>query len=313
MKGSGDRTIGAMRVAIVALAIAMLFIVLNVPLPTWLPHSRLLGALQKTSHGLLFAGVACIALWLLGSTSWRRFLVAWLITAGLAVATELSQFLSTRNPMLTDVRMDLLGATAASALWALFSRTLTPMSAPRRAALAGVACVATVLILMPLVGPVSSLLERSHRFPILFSAEFTAALGMTESMTEDEDVAIAVRDGALDVELLAGPLPGVVITDFSPDWRGYHALVIDIENRGTLPLAIEVHMRDFGSSTADTDRFNAGSTLSPGQRTSLRFALSAVAAAPRGRTMRIDDMSIIAVYRTKPGSDRLLLHSIRLE
>lgn len=313
MKGDDHQRRSVTRVGIAALAVAVLFVVLNAPLPASLSHSRLLGTLQNASHGLLFAGVACLALWRLGSNSWRSYLTSWLIAAGLAFATELSQFLSSRDPSWEDVRVDLMGATVALAAWALFSIRRTTLSGFRRAAMAGLGCAAMSLVLLPMATPISILLERSQHFPVLFRADFAAALAMTESMTEDEDVAIAIRDGTLHVDLLGGPLPGVVITDFAPDWRGYRALVIDVENPGTLPLALEVHLRDFGSSDKGTDRFNIGSMLPPGQRTPLRLSLAKVVAAPQGRPMRIDNMMVIAVYRTGPGSEQLALHSIRLE
>lgn len=301
------------RVGLAVLVLAVLFVVLNAPLPASLSHSRLLGTLQNASHGLLFAGVAGLTLWLLGSHSWRSYLNSWLIAAGLALATELSQFLSSREPSWGDVRTDLMGATVALAAWALFRTRRTAPPGFRRAAMAGLGYAALSLILWPMLAPASVLLQRHQHFPVLFRADFASALTMTESMTADEDVAMAIRDGALQVRLLGGPLPGVVITDFAPDWRGYQALVMDVENPGALPLAIEVHMRDFGSSDRGNDRFNGRGTLPPGQRVSLSFPLTAVAQAPQGRTMRIDDMMVIALYRTEPGSDQIALHSIRLE
>ena len=309
----GKRPFSVTRVAIAVLGIAVLFALLMFPLPALVNGSRLLGALANAFHGLLFACVVGLILWLRRNTSWRGYVAAWLITAGLALVTELIQSLGSRDPSWVDVQTDLLGATAATALWPLCFQRRASISWGRRATLASVALVAVVLIFLPVMQPIANWIERGQRFPVLFSAQFSGALGMTESMTELEDVEIAVRDGALFMKLLAGPLPGVVITDFAPDWRGYQTLVIEVENPGTAPLSLEVHVRDFGSSDDRSDRFNAESRLLPGQRVPLRFALSDVAAGPRGRPMRIDALKVIAVYRIEPGSDQLVMHSIRLE
>jgi hypothetical protein len=183
----------------------------------------------------------------------------------------------------------------------------------QRAALLGVASLAAAFVCLPLIQPVSNRFERGQRMPVLFSADFKAALGMTESMTENEDVAITVRNGAVQVDLLEGSLPGVVVTDFTPNWRGHRALLVDIENPKTVPLLIELHLRDFGSSDADTDRFNARRTLLAGQRAPLLFDLSDVAEGPLGRRMKLEAMMVIAIYRIGHGSNRLILHSVRLE
>lgn len=312
-KDSGTRTGSTTRLAVAALATVALFAVLVVPLPMMVYQSRLLGAIENAVHGPLFAAVGCLAVWLLGGASWRNYLAAWLIVAGLAAGTEIAQGLGSRDPSWGDVRTDLLGATAGLALWAAYARGRAKLSRLQRAALLGVASLAAVLICIPLIRPVSNWFERSQRMPVLFSAEFRAAPDMTESMTENEDVTVAVRNGVLQVDLLAGSLPGVVVTDFTPDWRGHQALLVDIENPRAVPLSIEVHLRDFGSSDAETDRFNARRTLLPGQRAPLLFDLSDVATGPWGRRMKLEAMMVIAIYRIEHGSDRFILHSVRLE
>lgn len=313
MKQSNPPRSNSVVVGIVTLGTAFLFVVLNAPLPVSLAHSRVMGALENGLHGLLFAGVAGLARWLLSGNSWRSYLYSWLIAAGLALGTEISQFLSSRDPSWEDVRTDIFGATVALAVWGIFSRCRTETSRFRRVVLASLGCLTMAPLLAPVVLPISILLERSQRFPVLFDATFSSVMDMTESMTEDEDVAIFVRDGALQVHLLNGPLPGVVVTDFASDWRGYQALVVDVENPGILPLKLEVHLRDFGSSDDNVDRFNASATLPPGQRVSLRFPLTVIVSAPHGRKMRLDSMSIIALDRTATGSAQFSLHSIRLE
>jgi VanZ family protein len=118
-KDPANRAGSTTRVAVAALAMVALFTVLNVPLPTVVYQSRLLGAIENAAHGPLFAAVGCLAAWLLGSTSWRNYLAAWLIVAGVSVCTEIAQHLGSRNPSWGDVRTDLLGATAGLALWAV--------------------------------------------------------------------------------------------------------------------------------------------------------------------------------------------------
>ena len=132
-------------------------------------------------------------------------------------------------------------------------------------------------------------------------------------MTEDEDVLISQGPDGLSVQLRSGPIPGVVIRSFVPDWRGYKKLAVDLENPGPQPLDLEIHLRDRGSTTDNVDRFNAFRTLAPRQRTTLKFDLSAIEIGPKSRLLKLDQMSIIAIYRVNPGADRFILYAIRLE
>lgn len=291
----------------------VLLALLWTPLPPAWHGSALFAVLEDLVHGPLFAAAACFVLWLGAARSWRGYVVAWVTAALLALGTEYIQGFLAREPSWLDVRTDVLGATLGLAGWALWLDGPSAMSNRQRTAVAVLAVVVGLLMIAPAFGPTADWIDRERRFPVLFGGEFRSAIAMTESMTEDRDVRFAVQDGALAVDLLEGPLPGVVISKFAPDWRGYRSLVVEVENPEAVPLPLEVHVRDRDSTDGHSDRFTAQVRLAPGQRSMLHLALSEVEAAPQGRRMRMDALLLVAIYRIGPGSDRFRLHAIRLE
>jgi hypothetical protein len=293
--------------------LALLLVLLVVPLPSVVGGSRVLSAIEDASHGPLFVAVICLVLWVFRARSWRGHIAAWLVAAALALGSEFVQSFGSRDPSWIDVRTDLLGATAGLALWLLLTSKPGPLPNTVRSGLWVLTAVCTLWILLPVLKSVEQWVDRSQHYPVLYTTRFSGAQNMTESMTEDEDVVIGHGPDGLSVQLRSGPLPGVVIRSFVPDWRGYKKLVIDMENPDSQPLELEVHLRDRGSTTDKTDRYNSIHILAPRQRTTLQLDLSAIEAAPQSRLLKIDQMSIIAIYRVKPGADRFIVYAIRLE
>ena len=301
------------RIAVGVVGVALLCALLVIPLPSSIGGSRVFSSIEDALHGPLFAVVICLSLWVSRARSWRSYAVAWLIAALLALASEYLQGFGSRDPSWADVLTDLLGATSGLAFWLLFLHKPKLLPGAARAGLWALMVCCVFLILLPVLKSVEEWLDRSRRYPELFTTQFSGARSMTESMTEDDDVRIGFGPAGLSVLLRSGPLPGVVIRSFVPDWRGYKKLAVDVENPSTQPLQLEVHLRDRGSTTDKTDRFNAVHTLVPGQRTTLQFDLSAIEVGPQNRVLRLDQMSIIAIYRVKPGADRFIVYAIRLE
>jgi uncharacterized protein YfiM (DUF2279 family) len=258
-----------------ATGLTLLVLVLALPLPSFFSGSRVFSSLENASHGPLFAALICLLLWVFGH------LAAWLVSALLAMVSEYAQGFGSRDPSWNDVYTDLLGATAGLALWVLFSSKHKPLSSPVRTGLWMLIAACALSVSLPVLKSVEQWLDRSRQYPVLFTARFSGALSMTESMTEDEDVLISQSPDGLSVQLQSGPIPGVVIRGFVPDWRGYKKLVIDIENPDSQPLELEVHLRDRGSTTDKTDRFNAIHILAPRQRTAMQLDLSSIEAAPK--------------------------------
>jgi len=265
------------QIVIGILGVAILFAMILIPIPEKFNNSFVIGALMNAIHGPLFACMACFAAWLL------------------------------------DVLVNLLGTTSGLAIWGLFFDKQLVKSSGFAAALTVVAVVCIFTVFFPPVKTVGIWIERQNSFPVLFNAEFPEALAMTESLLELEDVNISIEEAGLSVRLLTGGPAGLVITDFSQDWRDYHALVIDLVNLGAESLSLEVHVRDAGSSHDYSDRFNAKHVLEAGQRGSFRYSLPEIEAGPESRSIQLNTMSLIAIYRVDGESDHFLLGSIKLE
>lgn len=287
----------------------MLFGLLMVPLPSAVQRSWLLPVLEDAFHGPLFAAAACLILWLLRDTPWRGYLGAGLVAVAVALLSEVMQAMGSRDPSWHDVCTDLAGISGGLAMYALVFEGL---SVGRRIALIAILLAAITWVLYPVAISIAAWHDREQRFPVLFDADLTGALGMTESMTDDRDVHIRLGNGAVDVELLAGPLPGLVVRGFVADWRGYRRLVIEIENPGPQAMRMETHIRDWVGSDARDDRFNAVREVAPG-RSALRFDLADIEAGPVGRKLHLDEMMIIALYRPEPARGSFAIRSIRLE
>ena len=301
------------QIVIGILGVAILFAMILIPIPEKFNNSFVIGALMNAIHGPLFACMACFAAWLLGNSTWRSYIFLWIALASLGLITEFAQELSSRNASWGDVLVNLLGTTSGLAIWGLFFDKQLVKSSGFAAALTVVAVVCIFTVFFPPIKTVGIWIERQNSFPVLFNAEFPEALAMTESLLELEDVNISIEEAGLSVRLLTGGPAGLVITDFSQDWRDYHALVIDLVNLGAESLSLEVHVRDAGSSHDYSDRFNAKHVLEAGQRGSFRYSLPEIEAGPESRSIQLNTMSLIAIYRVDGESDHFLLGSIKLE
>ncbi|MEQ8484912.1 MAG: hypothetical protein RIB46_11165 [Pseudomonadales bacterium] len=300
------------RLAIAAGALVLIGIGLLVPLPAAWDDRPVLGIVENLVHAPLFAAVACLTLWLLPGPTTGRYLLAAFMALALAVASELAQGLMSRDASWLDVRTDALGAAAGLALWRLVVEPGQEPTASGRLALGGVALLCIGLALLPAAAPIGAAVARASHFPVLFSARFPGALTMVEAFAEPEGVAIRVDGAALRVTPLSGRFPGVVITSFAGDWRGFGALVIDVETLGSQPLVLEAHIRDRGGSAAYGERFNARWTLPAGARQAIRVPLADIAAGPRQRRLRLDRVGVIAIHRADDVAEPFLIRDVYL-
>jgi hypothetical protein len=71
-------------------------------------------------------------------------------------------------------------------------------------------------------------------------------------------------------------------------------------------------VRDLESSNDYENMFNTAQTLDARERVTLEYEIAAIMNGPKTRELRIDQINLIALARSGPGSDQFAVHGIRL-
>jgi hypothetical protein len=298
--------------ALLAIAGALLFMRLPIP-PTYAGRT-----IENAGHVPLFFLVTLA--FLFAMRDYRRFATGrygslWLyVCAGLAgigagFISEVIQRPLRRDASWEDVFADALGAVCAVAAYALVDKRHSLQRWHRLVALAIVlACTATYVA--PIATMTRAYLHRNGQFPVL--ADFHSRLELYWTMSLG--VRREIIDDTLDVEFAADNFPGLSFHEPVPDWNGYHALLIDIENLGTETLHLGVRVHDRHHRQQYNDRFNRHYQLGPGERKTLRISLEDIRRAPRSRQLDMRQISDITLFRARPsGSRHARVHGLRLE
>lgn len=293
--------------ALLILAAALLF----VPLPS----SRTIAAstIENAGHMPLFLVVSLGLLTVLRSDFNLRgwVLYATGIATGLlaALASEAIQRPLARDASWEDVFADALGVACGAALFAVFDPALKSRRLTRLAALAvALACLAVYVA--PLVRMTLAYIHRNNEFPVIADFNSRSELFWVVGYGARREVA----NGALEVEFQADEFPGVSLFEPMRDWRKFSTLIIDVENPAGEILNLGVRVHDRMHRRVFADRFNRRFELAPGERRTLRISLADIRSAPRGRSMDMEHISDITLFRgEKTGSRRLRIYSLRLE
>lgn len=304
------------RLTIAALGIVALFALLLAPLA--IAPGPVTHALEDAAHVPLFGVVAAVAYWVFGAIAnlrlageGARFALAFACAAGLGLATELAQALGPRDASWADLRSDVLGAGAALGLVAAYR--MRARTRPSRAALVVAALVAASLALLPLWTQLAAARERATQWPVLLDGSSRyAGLNVERHAAQWDRASTYWR-----LQFFSGQWPGVYFYGLKSDWRGYRALVLELENPTRQPVPISLSLRDRGHGKTYDDRFNASSVIAPGSRALLRFALADIAAAPQQRQLRLDDVASLTLFRggepDRESGGEIRVYSIRLE
>jgi hypothetical protein len=279
-------------------------------------EGRYVGVLQDSCHAPAFAALALIALTLLQP---RRLAYVILVVVGLTVvgaATEIIQGLIGRDREFDDVVSDCVGASGMASLWLYATWRGTNRGARLRRSAAVLVCLALAAYwATPLMRCGLGYWARDARFPVL--AEFESTRDLYFVVTDPAPprlVPVQQQELALRVALDAGRWPGLTLTEPVADWRGWHELLLDLENPGSAPLALRLRISDRTHSGDFADRFNSDVALAPLSRATVRFAVEAIAAAPHGRRMDMTRVAQLMLFRAgaAPG-EAVLVHRIWLQ
>lgn len=271
---------------------------------------RLLLQIWNLGHVWLFGVIGFFVGERLVRLTWRGFALALVAGALAGGAIELLQLTIGRDCSLGDVIADTIGMAGGLLLSA--QATLR-----RHRVLFGLAtaCVAVALAvqLWPVLRSAVDAYNAWREFPVLADFESGALPSLQRERFSGTGAELVSEEGALRVSLRAGQYPGFSLDDFPRDWRGWHRLVLDLDNPSGTELALTCRIHDARHNQQYSDRFNRRFMLWPG-RQQLQIDMAAVAVAPRGRAM---DMSAIhfpmcfAIDLAKPRD--LRIHAIRLE
>jgi VanZ family protein len=270
-------------------------------------------AVWNAAHAPLFA-IACFScLWLWGDPGPRA---QWGIAAALAAfgaLTEGLQFYTGRTPSVSDLVTDLLGISIGWAGWVLRRPAAGAVAGPSRAVLLACVLLPSAIVTAPIVRAIDTRIAQARAFPMLFDPAFDRALEMVAAFGGTDPEALASGPAGLAVPVPAGPSSGILVTRFPADWRGYDRVVIDVENAGAAELSLRIAVGDAATTLAFGERYRTRFTLPPHARMQLPCPLADIAAAPRTRSMRLDEMTAVTIIRPRGAAGEFVLHSIRLE
>ena len=278
------------------------------------------GVLQDSCHAPAFAALSLITLTLLArlrrrrnteavaqtNSSGRVLLVQGALTVGamclLGCATELLQGLIGRDAELDDVMSDVAGSLGATGVWSYLQLRSAGRAARNGRILAVLLCVGVFAYwVAPLLKCAGAYWHRNAQFPVL--AEFQAPRDLyflDRGGLETRLVAADSRPGAaasaLQVTLDAGRWPGIALLEPVPDWHGYSALALALDNPGAAALTLHLRVNDHQHDGTFDDRFNTSLVLPPHAQMIYKFPLHQIEGAPRARRMDLRRIATLILF-----------------
>jgi len=309
----GSERIPVVRRQIVILVLLLLVAALLLLVNWSFPFTALWRVVEDSGHAPLFA---LLALSFIGwararwpNRALRQYGFAAAAAAVLGALSELAQVPVGRDASWGDFVRDLLGTGIALTAFAAFDRRI---ALPRlaRSALALIALAGVVWVALPMIEITRAYAYRTAIFPRL--ADFSDR--RDSFWSRGSGARRTFQGGALIVDFVSEPFPGVAWFEPQPDWRGYQSLVIDVENPNDSPVQLTLRIHDREHSWEYADRFNRNIRLAPRERRVVVVPLDDVMRAPKGRTMDMGHITDVSLYRSEAsGPSRMIVHALRLE
>lgn len=255
---------------------------------------RLARGLQNALHGPWFA----VLTWLViaihtrvtrSATGYRIAATAWGLALLIALTSEAFQMAGAREARLTDVALDMLGASAAVVWWCahrgLVGRTLGVM-------LAAVLMLASLAPLFAALG----ITAYQHRLaPVLVRFDQAGSRWLVAANSPARAV-----DGALEITLSAVEWPGLTVSEPIADWRSFRTLVVDVDPRDALTLNVSVRL-------VDREHVYRSTALEPGRQV-VRLDLASMFDVGTERVRNV------VIYSTRMHAGQVLrVYEVRLE
>ena len=271
---------------------------------------RAFRAFWNLGHVAYFALIAWLLLqWgiLRRQPRWRQWL--WVLLASLLIggAIELLQIGTQRS---ADV-MDLLRDLGGSLLVLAFYPGLLGPGRLRRWVLRGLVLALLLWELMPFGRALIDTGFAWRQFPILADSSTPFELDRWSGRARLKIIEAEDGQPSLQMTLLPGDYSGASLKDFPGDWRGYEALVIELDLPSQEPLRLTVRVHDRRHERgprayAFGDRFNRSFPLQPG-RNRLRIPLEEIRQAPAGRNMDMGQVVDVTLFASSLKTPRVVL------
>jgi len=297
-------------------AIVVAAVLLWMPLPGFLDrsHSHIVGEIHDLTHFPIFTALACLACRYFLASRAAHYASILLCVVLFAALMEIGQAVfGARDPSWADMVTNTLGAASGIALWIAVRARGKPHAIRTMAFAAAVALASAVVATIPSIDPIRIQFAQASAFPVLYKGGFPGTAILAESLGDLDHVELEVSGDALHVDLLHPEPVGIVLWRFRPDWTGFDALAIDIENTRAADLPMQIDVRDYASSNEATDFYSSTFTLRGNERRLVVIDLDEIAAGPTDRALDLGDVSLIALYRIAAGSDGFAVHEARLE
>ena len=271
--------------------------------------SRIIDEIFEYGHlplfGVISLGFAVILNRNQTQATLRPYLLAWIITAGLGIATEVIQIITPgRYFEIRDMVFDALGAGCFLTLAYPFPGKGIRIKKIFRAAALTVILAGTI----PIFFAASDEITMHNSFPLIGSFESRLEMGRwggTDSGISRSTLHATHGQYSLVANLLPGEYPGISLNYLKRDWRGYTRLTFDAFLVGNDPLRITARINDKDHNDEYDDRYNKSFVLDPGSN-EIVIDLKEVMAAPKGRDMDMGNIVNICVFSYHLGESRTL-------
>ena len=289
-----------------ALVLAVLATVTFVDLPA---GRRWLEVLQDAGHVPAFALVAACLWWLLRAArpQWPAPLWGATVAAAGAIAlgalVEIAQHFLHRDASLADLGRDACGAVGATALLLLRESRGSARGGPLRPLAALALAGAALIALLPLVECARAYRHRQAQFPVL--ADFRSPLDLyflrpveppfTRQCLEPAGGSGPCRDWALYAPYTTATWAGPVFEEMQADWRGWHALCVEVSNPHSGQFVLVIALNDRVYAGSDADRYVGLWRIGAHQRRRLCLPLSEISVTAGGRRLDLRHIERLAI------------------
>lgn len=279
MRDSRKMTIAGLGGAAVLLCAALVFVEPPEQTLFW-------GAVFDAGHPLMFGAFALLVLVLV--SQWRgrgigSYLLAFGVSLGLGIASELLQVLGSTDASAGDVLRDAVGITAL-----LLCRAGLDRKGRRRAGLLLLAGAIFFSAYVPIIATMRAYAQRDAAFPVIFN--FDAP--WQQRFLEKNRCDVGPRGRLV---LQPGDYPGIVIEEPYPDWNGWKQLTFRVSSSLPRPVSLVVRIDDAHHNNQFSDRFNRAFTIGPGDN-AISIPIADIAAAPKTRTFDLAHVRRIFLF-----------------
>lgn len=286
--------------------------------------------LHDFAHGPVFGCVAVLLLVVLRRRQRfaalgraGQYALAFAGAAALGFLTELAQIPAGGDASWSDAARDLIGAAAFLLAFSVFDARDGVRTPERWVRIPTLLIALTLLayLTMPAARAIIEYHERRSTFPVIadFSLRPDLYFVWPSRVIVDfaplpDELSGSQGESAARVRFLPQQYAGVNFHEPWPDWRGYSTLAMELANPTDRELDLVVRVHDASHNNEISDRYNRGIKLPARTRETFRFPLEEIRRAPKGRTMDMERIRGVVVFRVDDSSnDEMYLLRVWLE